>query len=64
MFFTITVSRPGGSYPKCEYTVLGCNFQLLLSLNIKLLASRNITCRYAELISDEVRNENSINADC
>ena len=58
MFFTINVSRPGGFYPKCEYTVLDSNFQLLLSLNIKLLATLLITCRYAELISDEVRNEN------
>ena len=59
MFFTITVSRPGGFYPKCEYTVLGCNFQLRLSfLNIKLLATLIITCRYAELISDEIRYEN------
>ena len=40
MFLTITVSRPGGFYPKREYTVLGCNVQLLLSLNIKLLATR------------------------
>ena len=37
MFFAITVSRPGGSYSKCEYTVLyllGCNFQLLLSRGV------------------------------
>ena len=56
--FTITMSRPGGIYPKCEYTVADCNFQLLLSLNSKLLATLIITCRYVEIISDEVRNEN------
>ena len=52
------MSRPGGFYPKCEYTVFDCNFQLLLSLNIKLLATLLTTCRYVELICDEVRNEN------
>ena len=62
MLFTNTISRPGGFYPKCEYTVVDCNFQLLVSLNIKLLAAVIITC-YVELISDEVRNENWINAD-
>ena len=56
--FTITICKPGGFYPKCEYTVVDCNFQLLLSLNIKLLPTLIITCRYVELISDEVRNEN------
>ena len=49
------MSRPGGFYAKCEYTVVDCNFKLLLSLNIKLLAILIITCRYVELISDEVR---------
>ena len=34
-----------------------------LSLKIKLLATLIITYRYAELISDEIRNENSMNAD-
>ena len=32
------------------------------SLKIKLLATLIITCRYAELISNEIRNENWINA--
>ena len=58
MLFTITMSRPGGFCPKCEHTVVDCNFQLLLSLNIKLLATLIITSRYVKLISDEVRNEN------
>ena len=56
MFFTITVSRPGGFYPQCEYTagylvvIFNC-----LSLKIKLLGTLIIACRYAELI---IRNEN------
>ena len=53
MLFAIAMSRPDGFYPKCEYTVVRCNFQLLLSLKIKLLATLIITCRYVELISDE-----------
>ena len=59
MFFTITVSRRGGFYSKCEYTqqylvvIFNC-----LSLKIKLLATLIITCRYVELIGDEIRNEN------
>ena len=63
MLFAITMSRPGGFYPKCEYTVVDCNFRLLLSSNVKLLATLIITCLYVELISDEVRIENRINAD-
>ena len=58
MLVAIAMSRPGGFYPKCEYTVVDCNFQLLFSLNIKLLAILIITCRCVELISDEVRKEN------
>ena len=40
--FTISRSRPGGFYSKCEYTVVECNFLLLLSLNIKLLATSSV----------------------
>ena len=58
MLFTFTMSRRGGFHPNCEYTVVDSNFQLLLSLNIKLLATLIITCRYVESISDEVRNKN------
>ena len=58
MLVIITMSRLGGFYPKCEYTVVDCNFQLLLSLNIKLLGTLIISCRYVEFINDEVRNEN------
>ena len=63
MLFTITMSRPGVFYSKCEHTVVDCNFQLLLSLNIKLLATLISTCRCVELIRDEVEKENLINSD-
>ena len=42
--------------------IAGCKFQLLLSLKIKLHAKIIITGRDAELISEEVANENRINA--
>ena len=38
-----------------QYLVVTFN---CLSLKIKLLATLIITCRYVELISDEIRNEN------
>ena len=38
--------------------IVGCKFQLLVSLKIKLLAKIIITCYNVELISDEVANEN------
>ena len=38
--------------------IIGCKFQLLLSLKIKLLAKIIITCGNVELISDKVTNEN------
>ena len=55
-FFTITVSRPGGFIQNVNIQYLVVIFNCL-SLKIKLLATLIITCRYAELISDEIRNE-------
>ena len=57
MFFTIAVSRPGGFIQNVNIQYLVVIFNRL-SLKIKLLATLIITCRYVELISDEIKNEN------